>query len=319
LSKILSVTDRRAEAVDVLEKAVRLSPNSSALQTALASAYLRNKQTEQGLALIKRAVAVDRNGYIFNEIAYSLAEMNVELDLAKEYGEKALERVEAESLRADDNNAGLSTAQNFVAFWDTVGWIYFRRGEYQKAVSYLRASWVLSQRAIVGDHLGQVYEKLGMKREALHIYKLALASTSQDPKEELRQHYEELSGQKSVSADVSTPRRGAHGVNPSPEEELSRMRTIKLVSSPHESANAVFTVVFSGVKIDAVKFVSGSEKLKTMASQIASAKFKVELPDSHPLRLFRRGLLVCGKITGCDLALLLPDSVHAFDQNPIAK
>lgn len=316
LSKILSETGRNAEAVDVLEKAVRESPNRIGLQTALASAYLRNKQVEQGLALIKRAAGGDRDGLSFNDIAYTLADMNVELALASEYGEKALARVEAESLRADDDNLGLGTTQKRGAIWDTVGWIYSRLGEYQKAVPYLHASWALLQRPVVGDHLGQVYAKLGNKQEALHIYKLALASTNSDPKEELRQHYEELLGPNADVANKSSRRGGGHRWETFPEEELSRMRTFKITSSPQQQGSSVFTIVCSEGKVEAVRFVSGFEALKAMASQIASAKFHVALPDSHPVRLFRRGILACGKLSGCDLALLLPDGVNIINSQP---
>ena len=42
--------------------------------------------------------------------------------------------------------------------WDTVGWIYFRKADYEKALPYIRAAWLLTQDPIVGSHLGQIYE-----------------------------------------------------------------------------------------------------------------------------------------------------------------
>lgn len=46
---------------------------------------------------------------------------------------------------------------------------------------------------------------------------------------------------------------------------------------------------------------------------ITSAKFNVKFPDSSPVRLFRRGMVFCGSVTGCDVVLLLPGSVHDAD------
>jgi tetratricopeptide (TPR) repeat protein len=314
LSRMLSDSKKNAEAIAVLEDAIKLSPDSSKLQYALGYAYLRNKQTQQGVPLLKKAGAADSKGDLLNDVAYSMADMNVELDLAKEYGDKALAQAEGLSMKASDEAEGLQSTVHLGATWDTVGWVYFRRGDYEKALTYVRASWLLGQTAVVGDHLGQIYEKLGKKQEAIHAYKLAIASVNGNM-EQVRKHYEQLTGQKAGDADSPLLRRNSKNVvTTSPGEELSRMRTVTLSSAPHDQANATFTIVFSPGKVDDVKYVSGSESLKAMSTQIPSAKFKVEFPDAGPARLFRRGMLVCGKVTGCSVVLLLPNDVYQVGQ-----
>jgi tetratricopeptide (TPR) repeat protein len=317
-SNLLSDDKKYPEAIDVLEKALKLSPDSSSLQSALGTAYLSNRQTEQGVALLAKALKADSSGLAFNDAAYKLADMNVDLDQAKEWGDKALAQAEAESVKADSEQAGLAGALHLGMVWDTVGWIYFRRGEYQQALLYLRAAWLLQPLPDVGDHLGQLYEKLGKKQEAAHLYKLALASSGGGSHtEEIRRHYEQVSGEKSGDIDLPVLRRHDSGpAGSSLEEELSRMRTIQLSPAASTSGSATFSIVFSPGKVDEVKYLSGEESLKPMAAKIAAAKFNVEFPDAGPVRMYRRGVLVCSKLSGCDVALLLPDSLHTSLLSP---
>jgi len=310
LSILLSASNKNSEAIAVFEGVLKTAPDSPSLQYALGDLYLKNKQTEQGVALLKKAIAATSDTYRLNNVAYALADANVELDLAQQYGEKALAQAEASSMKAADDSEGLKSARQLGAVWDTVGWIYFRRGEYQEALAYVRAAWVLGQHAADGDHLGQIYEKLNMKPEAVHAYKLALAATGGNSPE-LRKRYEKLAGGKASDADVPRLRRNPSGAyEPSPGEELSRMRSAKLTSSSKQSGNAVFTIVFSPVKPNDVRFVSGDESLKAMTGLLGGAKYKVEFPDLGPFQIFRRGMVVCANITGCDVVLLLPEDAN---------
>ena len=59
---------------------------------------------------------------------------------------------------------------------DSLGWAYYRRGEYQKAHGYLeRAMELESTDPIVNDHLGDVLWMLGRKREAKFQWKKSLS------------------------------------------------------------------------------------------------------------------------------------------------
>ena len=316
LSILLTDDKKDPEALDVLQKAVKLSPDSASLEEALAGAYLRNKQTDAGLAMLKKALADEPTTMRLNSAAFSLAEVNFALDQGKEWADLALRQADRESLEPANNEAALTNTRYIGYIWDTVGWVYFRLGQYDQALPYIRASWLLSQSTAVGDHLAQVYEKLGKKTEAVHTYRLAIAADdgSAKEKEDARKHYEMLIGQKVDNADAPFLTRNAKGTYvPSPSEELSRMRTTNLTTASHETTSAVFTIVFSKGKVEEVKYVSGSESLKSLTGKIEEAKYKVEFPDSGPSRLYRRGLVACGRLSGCDVALLLPSSVHTVD------
>lgn len=321
LASALNRSGKYEEAIQVLEKAAKLSPDSQSLQYALGMTYLRNKESAEGLNLIKKALASDSGPDFLNDVAYSLAEMNVGLDLAQECGEKSLRQFEDNSAKAASEDAGFAATEMIGMVWDTLGWIYFCRGEYEKALPYLRASWLLTQDATVGDHLGQTYVKLGKKQEAAHTYRLAYSrsggSNSDAAKSDnslILQHYKELMGKDANPGLVSTNRRPNGTFTPMPGEELSRMRSFKIADAG-QPGNAVFNIVLSPGKVEAVKYISGSQSLKGMEKQIAATNFGVEFPDAGPIRLYRRGMAVCEKAEGCNVVLLLPDSVHAVDQS----
>jgi hypothetical protein len=285
-------------------------------------AYLKNKQTEKGLELLKKSLAKETGPGFLNQVAYSLADMNVGLDMAQEYGEKSLHLAEANTIKAESEDYGYVASLMLGTIWDTVGWIYFRQGEYEKALPYVRAAWLLLQKDDIGNHLAQIYVKLGKKQEAAHTYRLAYSladhnyssTASADVKKQILQRYKDLAGKDANPAVISISRRSDGTFTPLPTEELSRMRSFKLSSTVRDRGSAVFSIVFSPSKVEEVKYVSGSESLKGMEKQIAAMKFGVEFPDVGPVRLYRRGMAVCEKVEGCNVVLLLPDSVHAVDQ-----
>src|SRR5579859_2387445 len=319
LGRMLAQAQKYPEAIDVLESALKLAPDSSSLQFALSFAYIRGEQKEKGLSLLQQAVAsAPTYPMMLNNAAYSLAEVDVGLDRAKEYAEKSLHQLEEASNKTDaSEQEGLTTTSQFAMVWDTFGWVYFRQENLERAIAYIRASWILSQNPVVGDHLGQIYERQGKTKAAAHMYELALAVPSGN-KDEIRKHYEHLTGQKAPDSSFpliqGTPQaRPTTRFHMSAGEELSEMRTVKLHMAEHKVGHAVFSLVFSPGKVEQVKYVSGSEALKSMNGRIKDAKFTVEFPDDSPARLFRRGILSCGAISGCDFVLLTPDSAHAAD------
>ena len=175
---------------------------------------------------------------------------------------------------------------------------------------YLRAAWLLSQNGTVGDHLAQVYEREGKKQEAIHQYQVALA-TPFGNNDQIRERYKLLTGKNTDGADAPLLRRNSRGPNIlSPGEELNRLRNWKLFTTPHVSGSALFDVVFSPGKIEDVRYVSGKESFKSMTARLSEVNFVVQFPDADPVRIVRRGILMCGT-TGCDFTFLLPDGVHA--------
>jgi tetratricopeptide (TPR) repeat protein len=58
---------------------------------------------------------------------------------------------------------------------DSLGWVYFKTGDYDKAINYLeKASELNPQNAVITDHLGDAYWFGGRKNEAVFQWKRAL-------------------------------------------------------------------------------------------------------------------------------------------------
>jgi tetratricopeptide (TPR) repeat protein len=250
--------------------------------------------------------------YMFNNIGYELAVANKMLPQALKYAERAvrdteesLQKVTLSELHQDD----LGSVTSLAFYWDTLGWVHFRMNNLAMAEKYLNASWILSQRQVIGDHLGQVYEKQGKRQAAVHIYKLALAASSPTaiPRErldELRKRVTSLGG--SVPNQVL-------GFYPG-GDELSRMRTIKLSLLSKKNANAeFFFMVGPGSKVEEVKFITGSDELKSATKVLSALTVDQPFPGNSPTHVVRRGMVGCYVSTGCSLVLLPPDSVRSVN------
>jgi tetratricopeptide (TPR) repeat protein/transglutaminase-like putative cysteine protease len=320
LAHLLSASKKYSEAIAVLQKSIELSPDSALLQTELGYLYLQNGEKEKALPLLQKTLAKETNYDALNNIGYTLADMNIALDQAQEYLERALHQIEAASAKQDaSEDERLRATRGLGQIWDSVGWLYFRQGKYDQAQRFLHAAWLLSQDPTTGDHLGQLYERQGKKSEAAHVYKLAYASfplsrltpgEGDRDREAILEHYKRLMG-KDANPEVFSITRKADGTYTAmPGEELSRMREVKISTTAPASADAVFSIVLSPGKVENVKYVSGAESLQPMLDHLSYAKLNPDFPDSGPVSITRRGMLVCTKGSGCNLVLLPPDSTH---------
>lgn len=98
------------------------------------------------------------NPYALNYVGYTWADRGENLQRAREYLEKAAE------LKPEDG-----------AIRDSLGWVYFRLGDYRRAVDELEAAAELkSDDPLILHHLGDTHRKLGNRDEALGAYSRAM-------------------------------------------------------------------------------------------------------------------------------------------------
>ncbi|HEX4663311.1 MAG TPA: DUF3857 domain-containing protein [Terriglobales bacterium] len=300
------------DAVSELERAVQITPQNPGLEANLGRAYLNVNQPEKALAAFDKAVELAPSPGIWNNVAYELSTHKTHLDKALTYAESATSATEA-GLRNVDvqhltlNDVGL--VMSIGSYWDTLGWVYFQSNQLEKAKRYIEAAWLLDEHSEIGDHLGQLYEKLGRKQDAIRFY--AMAATAAHKVPEAEQHLKSLvpdSKQNSIQVEKA---RG----------ELDSLRSVRLPWSG-KSAKAEFFLAFISppssdgrpLKPDQVKFVSGDESLRSYASQLQAAQFHVEFPDDTPIKLVRRGVLSCSDSTHeCRLMMILPEDVRTLD------
>jgi tetratricopeptide (TPR) repeat protein len=119
----------------------------------------RTKQWPKAEADMKKALELSpEQPHVLNYLGYSWIDQGLHL----EDGMKMLQR--ATELRPDDG-----------AITDSVGWAFYRLGQYEKAVEWLeRAAEQKGDDATIIEHLGDAYWHVGRKREARFQWERAL-------------------------------------------------------------------------------------------------------------------------------------------------
>ena len=293
------------DAAPELEKALSLKPENALYQVALGQAYLNLGQSDKALAAFDKAVELQPAPLVWNDVAYELSQRNVHLDRAQQYAESAIAATAAElrNVSLDHlRNEDLGLVGALAAYWDTLGWIYFQKGDLKQAEDFINAAWMLDQHSEIGDHLAQIYQRRGDKAKAERLYAMALAADR--PAAETRPHLAALVGEQHVSAALDKYR-----------GELARERTLKLGPLVKENAEAEFWVALAaGPKVEGVKFIRGSEKLKPFSAALMGAHFLEPFPDSTPTHIIRRGILTCSQaVSDCTFVLVVPEDVRSVD------
>jgi tetratricopeptide (TPR) repeat protein/transglutaminase-like putative cysteine protease len=324
LGAMYSEWRKYAEAAPELEKAASLTPDNAELQVSLGDAYLNLGQDDKALATFDHAVELSATPLVWNNIAYQLSLKKSHLDRAQQYAESAisattaaLRNVSLDRLTPQE----LPLVPSLIAYWDTLGWVYFNEGKLDNAEKYVSSAWQLGHHGEVGDHLGQIYEKQGKKDLALRTYALCLSGLRPIP--ETRDRLAALAGGNAkVDATVAKHK-----------EELQQLRTIDLGKVAKETGSADFFVLLSrgpahpdsahpglsrgessAATVEAVKFASGDEKLKVLTDALRTAEYRLTFPDDTPVKILRRGILSCSTATGtCKFVLMLPDDVRTVD------
>ncbi len=292
-----------------LEKAASLMPDNAELQVTLGDAYLNLGQDEKALSTFDHAIEISATPLVWNNIAYQLSLKKSHLDRAQQYAESAVSATTAtlRNLSLDRlTQQDLGLVPSLIAYWDTLGWVYFGEGNMDQAEKYVAAAWALGQHGEVGDHLGQIYEKEGKKDRALKMYELSLAGLRPVP--ETKDRIESL-----VKGDAKL---GSSKNNET--ADLQSMRTVDL-GKAKLTGTADFFVLLGGkagspAVAESVRFVSGEEKLKSYTDALRTADYHLSFPDDTPVKILRRGILSCSTATGnCMFVLTLPDDVRTVD------
>ena len=127
---------------------------------------------------MKKAIELNpKNAAALNYLGYTWAEMGVQLDDAEDLIQRALR------IQPDDG-----------FYIDSLGWVYYQKGDYPKAVEYLeRAVEITVDDPTIIEHLGDAYEKAGRPDRALIRYRAALKLTKEtDQNKRLRDKIQRL-------------------------------------------------------------------------------------------------------------------------------
>lgn len=297
------------EAVPELEQAIALSPDEEMLHVSLGRAYLNLKETEKGMAAFDQAIKLNPGPPVWNDVAYILSLENVQLEKAQQYAESAvtavandLRNVDLERLSMDD----IGQVSSLAAYWDTLGWVHFQKGNLDLAEKYITAAWALGHHSEVGYHMGQIYEKRGNNDEAIRYY--AAASVAERVVPEPEESLLRLVGKAKIEELLTKA-----------SMERSNLRTVNMGPKPKDLKGAtteanIFIVLEPGpgrtARIADVKFIGGDEKLRPAVLALKGSKFDFVFPDDTMTRVIRRGTFFCKSASGdCSLIMITPDYV----------
>ena len=291
-----------AQAVPELEKAVDLQPKNAVTEIELGQAYIGNNQTDKGMAAFDKAINLSPNPLVWNNIAYSLSEQNVQLDRASEYADTAIHAIETRLRDVNLDNLSLQdlgTAELLFSVWDTKGWIEYKRGHAEAAEQFILPAWLAGGTGDEAEHLGEIAEKNGKRDAAIHYYLLSLAAVR--PSIDARSRLTAL-GVKDIDEQTEKLR-----------PELVRERTVSLSKS--DRGTAEFYLLVSPAKVEQVKLIKGDDNLKGMADVIQKTDVGMKFPPNAQAHVLRRAVVHCGTASSgpCTLELVPSSQVRTLE------
>ena len=164
LGNIAASMGKDKEAVEVYQKALKVLPqndeNSWPVYYAIAVSYDKIGEKNNAEKYLLTALKLsNRNPSVLNYLGYSW------LTQAKNTDDAIRMIIEAYKQAPYEGH-----------IIDSLGWVYFKLGMYEKAVEYLeQASDMNPGNAVISDHLGDAYWFIGRKNEAVFQWKQALA------------------------------------------------------------------------------------------------------------------------------------------------
>lgn len=303
-----------SEAAEAYEASLKISKNPARSQARLGSVYLLAGERDKAGAAFSKLADVDPKGSTFNDAAYEMSNADLNLPIALDYATKAVRRVEEESQKTeltDLKMEDLQRVQMVAAYWDTLGWVDDRMSNLEESERYLLAAWRLTQDGVVASHLCQVYERVHKIESAEQMCRLAVYRMSASGQATPSGYKTELDGaQKRLDHLTGGAGKSKNMVDTS--ELVSRERTFKLPRFMPGTESAEFFVLLASdgksktFKVEGVKFISGSYKMKLEGKQLTGIDFKVPAPSNIPTRFVRRGILGCYQYSGCSFVLFDP-------------
>jgi len=153
------------EAIDILKNGLENTPDNTTLLFRLGAIQDKAGLKDQCIQTMKKVIQIDpENANALNYLGYTYADMGTNLDQALDLVSRAME------LKPED---GYIT--------DSMGWVYYQREDYEKAVQYLEKAAGLSEfETIIASHLADAYVKAGQLAKALATYQKALENAEKD-------------------------------------------------------------------------------------------------------------------------------------------
>ena len=159
-TSLLTRSNRHQEAFQLLQNE---APNfAQSPEFKFDYALLADKLSKYDLMekLLREAIKIRPDYAVaYNALGYSFADRNINLEDAKKYIELAL-----------------SISPNNHYILDSMGWLYFRLGKLESALSFIQKAYDVQPDPEIAAHLGEILWAQGKKKEANDVLELSLQS-----------------------------------------------------------------------------------------------------------------------------------------------
>jgi Tfp pilus assembly protein PilF len=147
------------EAQSHLQQALVKDPDNPRYHFRLGVVYDKQKKKEASIEAMRRVIALDpQNASALNYLGYTYADLGQNLDEA--------EQLILEALKYKPNDGFIT---------DSLGWVYYKKGDYPKALHYLKkAAEIVPDDPVILEHVGDAYIKLNDKTNALKYYQKSM-------------------------------------------------------------------------------------------------------------------------------------------------
>ncbi len=176
--RILSAAERfgqaERECLDLLKTTLRPS-DIIELRYVLSGIYSAAKQSAKSEEQLQLILKIDPdNATVNNDLGYLWADQSKNLDAAERMIRLALE-LDARNRRNSPSFNAQADKDN-AAYVDSLGWVLFRRGQFEAARKELERAAVLDggEDPVIYEHLGDVYLRLEMRPEAVRAWQRSL-------------------------------------------------------------------------------------------------------------------------------------------------
>ncbi|MCG3205403.1 MAG: Lipopolysaccharide assembly protein B [Elusimicrobia bacterium] len=192
LSYYYSQSGQKKEAVKTLKRLSAMDPSNTDFLNYLAAAYEQDNQTQQAEQTLRRVIELDPNdpdahfrlGALYDrsgrfpkavEEMRAAIRLKPDFDMALNYlgysfADKNMNLDEAEQLVMD----AMALEPDNPAYLDSMGWVYYRQGKYEKAKDFLTEAASRVRDATIFDHYGDVLFSLNQKAEAVQAWEQAI-------------------------------------------------------------------------------------------------------------------------------------------------
>lgn len=162
---LLIRAEQLEDAMRLYDDALAREPDHSDLLYARALLAEELGRLDQAEADLRRLIELEPdNAHALNALGYTLADRTQRYDEALALVQRAI-----------------ALAPDEPAIIDSLGWVYYRMGDHDQALKYLRQAFELLKDAEIGAHLGEVLWESGRQDEARRIWAQAAEDNPDDP------------------------------------------------------------------------------------------------------------------------------------------